>query len=87
MKLLRIAAILMCVMLLLSCTMFIYAGILTEDDDGDDIAYTPTETVEYEGYHIGTSGIVTIIILAAITIGITVISVRRAVKDNLYNIA
>jgi len=85
MKLLRIAAILMCAMILLSCTMCIFAEEI--DDEGDDIAYTPAETVEYEGYTLSALGIVTITIFAAITVGITIFTVRRAMKDNLYNIA
>ena len=86
MKLLRIAAILMCAMLILTCTMCIFAEEI-EDDEGDDIAYTPAEAVEYEGYTLSALGIATIIVFALITLGITIFTVRRAVKDNLYNIA
>ena len=87
MKLLRIAALLMCVMILFTCTMCLYAETVEDDDEGDEIAYVPAETVEYEGYQLGATGIVALVLLAAATIVITYILTRRSINSGAYNIA
>jgi|GEM_PF-2962955 hypothetical protein len=88
MKTLKISAIFICILLVITCMMAVYADTIEveEEDEGDDIAYVPAQVIEYEGYEIGADGIGTIIALAAVSIVITAILMRRSIKAGAYNI-
>lgn len=74
---------------------YLSAEVIDEADDFEDIdeaddiledefAYVPAEVVEYEGYSLGTGGIVTIIIIALLGLCTAILFARKAVKEGVY---
>lgn len=53
--------------------------------EGDDIAYAPSEAVEYEGYKLGIDGVIALCILFAAAEAAAIFAAKNALKNKIYD--